>query len=194
MTATVTEHQALRSASLFALSNEARLLQAQIDSAAEGLFADDPEAAAVSAQALEALITAEADNRAALETKADAWCWLIADIRARAAARKEHARRLAELADDDECRAEILQSRLVLALQSVDPSATKWDLPEHKLTSRKSTAVELDPELSAVDLPERFQRVKTSITADCTALAAALKAGEVVDGARLVERRNWSIK
>jgi hypothetical protein len=177
--------------SLFDLTNQARLLQAQIDNAAEGLFADDPEAAAASALALEQLITAEADNRSALVTKADAWCWLISELRATAAARKAHADRLRELADDAECRAEVLQSRLVMALQCVDPDATKWDLPQHKLTSRKTTAVDL--QVDAIDLPEQFQRVKTSITADRGAIATALKAGQSVDGAQLVERRSWRI-
>lgn len=178
--------------SLFDLTSYARQLQAQIDTTAEGLFSDDPEEAAAAAKGLEALITAEADNRAALANKADAWCWLISELRATAAARKEHADRLRELADEAECRAEVLQARLVMALQCVDPDATKWELPQHKLTSRRSTAVDL--QVDATDLPEQFQRVKTSITADRQALAAALKAGDAVPGAQLVERRSWQIR
>lgn len=191
---TITEHQARRNASLFGLSAEATLLASQIDATAERLFSDDPEEVAAAQQALEQLITAEADNRTALEIKADTWCWLIDELRANAATRKAHAKRLEELADEAEHRADILQSRLVLALQQINPDATGWELPEHKLTSRKSTAVELDPDLLPADLPEQFQRVRTSVTADRTALAAALKAGQSVPGAHLVERRNWSIK
>lgn len=179
--------------SLFALSSEARLLQASIDSAAEGLFSDDPAEVAAATEALEALITAEAGNRQALTAKADAWCWVIDNLRATADARREHAKRLAELADEAERRAQSLQDQLVAALQRVDPDATKWELLEHKLTSRRSTAVDLDPDLQPVDLPEQFQRVKTTYSVDKTAIAAALKAGQEIPGAQLVERRTWRI-
>jgi hypothetical protein len=181
------------SATLFDLTGEARTLQASIDRAAEGLFSDDPADVAAATEALEQLITAEAGNRKALAEKADAWCWVIDGLRATGDARREHANRLRELADEAERRAQALQDQLVAALGRVDPEATKWELPSHKLSSRKSTAVDLDPDLQPMDLPEQFQRVKTTISADRTALAAALKAGQAIDGAQLVERRSWRI-
>ena len=130
----------------------------------------------------------------ALAAKADAWCWVIDQLRAKADAQREHSRRLAAMAEQAEHRAQVMQDQLVRALGHVDPEATKWELPSHKLASRKTTAVELDPDLLPDDLPEQFRRVKTTTMADRTALAAALKAGQEVDGARLVERRSWSIK
>lgn len=180
--------------SLFDLTGEALRLQGRINAAAESLFSDDPAEVAAATAELEALISVEADNRKAVEAKADAWCWAIEAMRAQAAAQKEHARRLAELASEAEHRAEVLQDRLVGALAKVDPEETTWALPEHKLTSRRVTSVELDPELAAVDLPEEFQRVKTTYSPDKTALAAALKAGREIDGAQLVERRSWTIR
>lgn len=192
MTATITEHEIRQNASLFALSSDALLLQAQIDRTAEALFSDDPEEVAHAQQALEQLITLEAENRSALQRKADAWCWLIDDLRAKAAARKEHADRLREMAYEADHKADVLEGRLVQALLRLDPDATKFELPEHKITSRKSTAVELDPDLSAADLPQQFQRV--AITPDRKAIGAALKANTPVPGAHLVERRTWSIK
>lgn len=179
--------------SLFALSNEARLLAARIDSAAQGLLSDDPVDVAHATEALEQLITAEAGNRQALAKKADAWCWVIDDLRAQAAARREHANRLRDLADQSAARAEALQDQLVAALSRVDPDATRWELPDHQLSSRKSSAVELDPDIEPADLPAEYVRTKTTYSADKTALAAALKAGQPVPGARLVERRNWRI-
>ena len=181
-------------ASLFALTSEAAILTARIDTTAERLFSDNPAEVAEATQALETLITAEAGNRAALEAKADAWCWVIDSLRARAAAQREHAIRLRELADQAEHRAEALQDQLVAALGRVDPEATKWDLPEHRITSRRTQAVELDPDIEPFDLPQAFQRVKTTYSADKGAIAAALKAGQPVPGAQLVERRSWSIK
>jgi hypothetical protein len=181
------------STSLFALTGDALLLQRQIDDTAERLFSEDPADVAAATEALEQLITAEANNRAALTSKADAWCWVIDSLRSQAAARREHATRLRDLADQAECRAEALQDQLVAALGRVDPDATKWELPEHRITSRRTTAVELNPDLAPEDLPEQFRRTRTTTSADRAALAAALKAGAAIDGAQLVERRSWRI-
>ena len=181
-------------ATLFDLTGDALRLQGRINAAAELLFSDDPAEVAEATAQLETLIDAEADNLREVQAKADAWCWAIDHIRAQAAVRADHARRLAELAKAAEHQAEVLQDRLISALQRVDPEETTWKLPEHSITSRRVTSVELDPELLAADLPEQFQRVKTTYTADKTALKAALAAGQAIDGASLVERRSWTIK
>jgi hypothetical protein len=162
-------------ATLFDLTGEALQLQRQINESAELLFSDDPAEAAAATAELEALIAFESGNRRALDAKADAWCWVIDSLRARRDARKARAQSICELAAADEQQADALQDRLIAALQKVAPDETTWELPEHKITSRKSTAV--DVECSAWNLPEQFQRVKTTITADKTALAAALKGG-----------------
>jgi hypothetical protein len=180
--------------SLFALTGDALLLQHQIDNAAERLFSEDPADVAAATEALEQLITAEAGNRAALTAKADAWCWVIDQLRSQAAARREHADRLRELADQAARRAETLQEQLVAALQRVDPDATKWELAEHRLTSRATTSVEIDSDVAPDDLPMQFIRTRTTTSADKTAIAAALKAGETVPGCALTSRRSWSIK
>jgi hypothetical protein len=177
---------------LYALTGDALRLQQQIDEAAADLFSDDPAVVAAATATLEGLISAEADNKQAILAKADAWCWVIDSLRARCDARKARAQALAELAAGDEQQADALQDRLIQALQKVDPDATKYDLPEHKITSRKVTAVDLAAEVA--DLPEQFQRVKTTYSADKTAIAAALKQGQQIDGCSLVERRSWSIK
>jgi hypothetical protein len=180
------------STTLYALTGDALRLQQQIDEAAADLFSDDPAAVAAATATLEGLISAESDNKQAILAKADAWCWVIDSLRARRDARKTRADALRELAAADEQQAEALQDRLIQALQKVDPEATKYDLPEHKISSRKVTAVDLAAEVA--DLPEQFQRVKTVYSADKTAIAAALKQGQQIDGCSLVERRSWSIK
>jgi hypothetical protein len=180
--------------SLFALTSEATLLAARIETTVDGLFSDDPADVAAATEALEQLITAEASNKQALTAKADAWCWVIDQLRAKADAQREHSQRLARMAEQAEHRAQTLQDQLVRALAHVDPDATKWELPAHKLTSRNSTSVELDPDLLPDDLPEQFRRTRTTTSADKTAIAAALKAGETVPGCTLNTRRSWSIK
>lgn len=187
MTATLTAP----APSLFALASDAIQLDRQITEAAQGLLSDDPTEAAAAAALLEGLIDAEGQTRQAIEAKADSWCWAIDRIRAQAQARHEHARRLAELAAADAKAADALQDTLIRQLLALDPDATGFSLASHKLTSRKSTAVEL--EVEPMDLPEQFQRTKTTVSADRTALAAALKAGTTIEGAQLVERRSWKI-
>jgi hypothetical protein len=179
-------------ATLFDLTGEALHLQRQINESAELLFSDDPDEAAAATAELEALIAFESGNRRALESKADAWCWVIDHMRAQADARAAHAQRLKDLATSAQQQADALQERLIAALQKVAPDETRWELPEHKITSRKTTAVDLTA--MAWNLPEQFQRVKTTVTADKTALAAALKGGAQIEGCALVERRSWSIK
>jgi hypothetical protein len=200
--------------SLFDLTGEALHLQRQIDAAAQHLFSADPAEVAEATATLEALIGAESQTRQDLEARADAWCWVIDELRARAEAQKSHAKRLASLAQEASQRADALQDRLVAALLRVYPGETLIDLPEHRLTSRKSTAVEMDPELDPEDLPEDLQRTKveldkaaakekiqTAIAAavaglegDEAAKAAAVAAVSAVPGVSLVERRSWTIR
>jgi len=176
---------------LYALTGDALKLQAQIDEAAADLFSDDPAVVAAATALLEGLISVEADNKQAILAKADAWCWVIDSLRARSDARKARAIALDGLAADDKQQADALQDRLVAALQKAIPDETSYQLPEHKLTSRKTTAVDLAAEVA--DLPEEFQRVKTTYSADKTAIAAALKRGQRIYGCSLVEHRSWKI-
>lgn len=179
--------------SLYALSEDATRIESQIRQAAERLMSDDAEEAAEARAALEALLSAEDNTRQALATKADAWCWVIDRVRATAAERKAQSRRLAELAKADEMKADRLQEQLLSLMLRVEPDATRFELPHHQLISRRSTAVELDADLEPIDLPEQYQRRVTRIDADKEAIKAAIKAGEDVPGAQLVERRSWRI-
>jgi hypothetical protein len=176
-------------ATLFDLTGDALRLQQQINKAAADLFSDDPAVVAAAKATLEGLISAESDNKQAILAKADAWCWVIDSLRARRDARKARAQALAELAAADEQQADALQDRLIQALQKAIPNETSYQLPEHKITSRKSTVVVVDCEPE--DLPEMFQRVK--VEADKTSIKNYLKADYEIDGCSLVERRSWKI-
>jgi hypothetical protein len=179
-------------ATLFDLTGEALKLQRQINAEAELLFSDDPAEAAAATVTLEALITSEAANKQALHSKADAWCWVIDHIRAQAAARSAHAQRLTDLATAAGHQADALQDRLIAALQKIDPDSTKWELPEHQITSRRSQAVVVTVEVA--ELPVEYVTARTTYSPNKTAMGAALKAGVEIDGVALVERRNWAIK
>lgn len=178
--------------SLYGLSDEAIRLETQIREQAELLFSEDPAEVEQARAALEALLSDEADTREALQRKADAWCWVIDRARATAAERKAHAKRLQELAAADEAKADRLQDQLVALLLRTQPDATSFELLDHKLTSRRSEAVELEGDTWA-NLPAMFVQEKISYSADKVAIKAALKAGTPVPGAQLVTRRSWKI-
>ena len=179
-------------ATLFDLTGEALHLQRQINQSAELLFSDDPDEAAAATAELEALIEFESGNRRALESKADAWCWVIDHMRAQSEVRAAHAQRLKDLATTAQQQADALQERLIAALQKVAPDETSWELPEHKITSRRSQAVEVS--VDVMRLPTEYTTSRTTISPDKAALKAALKDGAQIEGAALVERRSWSIK
>lgn len=178
--------------SLYGLTEDAIRLETQIREQAELLFSDDPGEVNDARDELEGLLLQDNETREALYSKADTWCWVIDRMRATVAERKAHAKRLQALAKYDEDRADALEEKLISLLTKVQPDSTGFELPGHKITSRKTAAVEVD--VLASDLPEQFQRVVTRVDADKEAIKAAIKAGELVHGARLVERRSWTIK
>ena len=106
-----------------------------------------------------------------------------------AKARADEATRLALLAKADHAAADGMEARLIAALTKAFPAETRFELPNHLITSRRGEAVEItcDP----VDLPEGCQRVK--VEPDRTAIKAAIKAGETVPGCELVQRRSWKL-
>lgn len=77
-------------------------------------------------------------------------------------------------------------------IEKLLPVGEKLETDFVTLSWRKSEAVVVDgaPEL----LPEKYQRVKITVDADKTAIKAAIKAGEIVPGARLEVRQNLQIK
>lgn len=183
----------MSAATLFDLTGRAAALANRIEAIAADLLDDDADRASIYAE-LEELITAAADNRDELNAKADAWCWVISQLHARAEARKAKADQLKQLAMADERQAEILTSRLVAALAQVDPSSTRHDFGINGLRSRKSTAVQIDPGIEPEDLPEIYQRRVTTVSFNKELMAKELrKAGAGIEGVRLVERVSWRI-
>jgi hypothetical protein len=180
--------------SLYGLALTEQETQSRIAALAELLESDDADEQANAIKALEAELLAEEHVREALNAKADAYCWVVDQLRGQAAWRKEQSRRLAELAAADEAKAERLQNTLVRVLSALQPDSTSFELPSHRISSRRSTVAECqDSEQEPLDLPEQFVRVKHTYSADKTAIKEALKAGQEVPGWGLVERRSWRI-
>jgi hypothetical protein len=179
-----------RSGSLWQLGIEAQELTTAIGQLAEQLESDDDDARAQALTELEAALLAEEGNKAALAAKADATCWVIEHLRGQAAYRQQQAKRLSDLARADAGRADVLEDSLVLVLTRLQPTATRFSFPNHELSSRKSQAVEIENEAL---LDPEWLCVKTTFSADKTAIKAALKAGLQITGAQLVSRRSWRI-
>ena len=114
-------------------------------------------------------------------------CW-IKNLEADAAAIKAEAKAMSDRAKAAEKKADGLRGYLTAVL-----AGEKWSSPKVAISWRKSVSVEID-EAELPELPERYIRRKVSVEADKTAIKDALKAGEVIEGCRLVEKNNISIK
>ena len=180
-----------RSGSLWQLGIEAQELTTAIGLLAEQLETDAPEQRASAMAELEAALLAEENNTQALTAKADASCWVIEHLRAQAAYRQQQAKRLTELARADASRADALEDLLLLVLTRLQPSATRFSLPHHELSSRKTQAVLIDDE-NALDA--QWLHITTTSRPDKAAIKEALKAGQQITGAQLISRRSWQIR
>ncbi len=87
-------------------------------------------------------------------------------------------------------RADALEDSLVLVLTRLQPTATRFSLLNHELSSRKSQAVEIDDE-DALD--PQWLSFSTTSKPDKAAIKEALKAGQLTLGAQLISRRSWRI-
>jgi hypothetical protein len=189
-TATPTASEA-PSPGLWQLGIENQELTSRVARLAEQLDSDDPELRSQAINELEAALLQEEGHRQALDSKADSYCWVIEHLRAQAAYRQQQAKRLVELARSEESRAEALEESLVLVLTKLQPAATRFTVPHHELTSRKSQAVEIDDEQA---LPPEWLALKTTSQPDKAAIKEALKAGHPIPGAQLISRRSWRIR
>jgi hypothetical protein len=157
---------------------------------ADRLHAGDEADHAQAISDLEEALAAEESHRQALHQKADATCWVIDRLRAEAAYHQAQAKRFSALAATETSRADSLESTLISLLTRLFPQATRFQFPDHLLTSRKSSAVAItDPSA----LPAEWLTVKTTTQPDKAAIKEALKAGHLIPGAHLLSRRLWSI-
>lgn len=108
------------------------------------------------------------------------------NLTAEAEAVKAEKNAMAEREKRLENKAESLKKYLAHALQG-----EKFNTPKVAMSFRKSKSVEID---DGAILPENYMRVKTVVEPDKKLLKEALDNGEAIEGARLVEKNNISIK
>ena len=165
-------------------------MAAEIDALAQSLYCDNAEDAALAVVSLEDALLRESSNREAFQRKADGYCYVISQLKGQAEWRCKEAERLEALASDDLQRAKRLEDLLIRVLTSLSPDDTSFELPSHRITSRRSEAVEIDED---ADLPEPYWTVKTTRSPNKTSIKQAIRAGSVFPGVRVVERRSWRI-
>lgn len=113
-------------------------------------------------------------------------CW-IKDLQGDAEKIKAEAKNLTARAKAAENKADRLKAYLEWALDG-----QKLKTARCSISYRTSKAVEIDPEALAF-MPERFLRFKDP-EPDKKAIGDAIKAGEVIDGCKLVENVSMIIK
>lgn len=113
----------------------------------------------------------------------------IKSVEADAAAIKAEEKALKDRREVKEKKAERLRDYLTRSMQTFGD--TKLETPRVALSFRKSEQVEIVDEGK---LPPDYCRTKTTVTPDKAAIKKAIKSGEAVDGATLVERQNLQIK
>ena len=112
-------------------------------------------------------------------------CW-IKSMDADVAAIKNEEKNLAQRRKSLENKRERIFTFLY---QSLD--GEKINSPRVKVSYRKTAAVDV---FNMSEIPDAFKRIKTIEEPDKTAIKEAIKAGEEVPGAALVERLSMSIK
>jgi hypothetical protein len=127
-----------------------------------------------------------------LEMKVEAYHIVIREKRARAKARKEAAQHFAQAAAVDDRGADALEERLAAAM--LELGRERIETPTCTASFGKSQHVEIEDEgqflMSAED---RFIRRSMDII-NKAEIARALKAGETVEGAKLVETKHLRLR
>ena len=144
----------------------------------------DPETGEVDETALALFESLQIERDAKIENIA---CW-IKNLKSDAEALKAEAKNMADRAKAAERKADSLKRYLAAALHG-----EKFQSARAAISWRKSVSVEVD-DAEVENLPEQYIRRKVSVEADKTAIKDALKAGEILEGCRLVESNNISIK
>lgn len=128
-------------------------------------------------------------NQDQLQAKAVNYAKVIANYQAESDAIDQEIKRLKAMKDSREKKIDWLKESVKKAM--LVSGIEKVESPLFKLSVRRSEAVEVD---LVEALPNAYQNVKNVVTADKVAIKEAIKRGENVTGARLVENFNLQIK
>jgi hypothetical protein len=128
-------------------------------------------------------------NQDQLQAKAVNYAKVIANYQAESDAIDAEIKRLKAMKESRDKKVEWLKESVKKAM--LVSGIEKVESPLFKLSLRRSEAVEVDV---VEALPNAFQNVKNVVTADKVAIKEAIKRGENVMGARIIENFNLQIK
>lgn len=128
-------------------------------------------------------------NQDQLQAKAVNYAKVIANYQAESDAIDQEIKRLKAMKESRDKKVEWLKESVKKAM--LVSGIEKVESPLFKLSVRRSEAVEVDV---VEALPTAFQNVKNVVTADKVAIKEAIKRGENVMGARIIENFNLQIK
>jgi uncharacterized coiled-coil DUF342 family protein len=128
-------------------------------------------------------------NQEQLQAKAGNYAKVIANIQSDSDAIDQEIKRLKAMKDNKERAITRLKDALreAMLVSTID----KIESPLFKLSLRCSESVEVD---IVEALPSQFINIKNVVTADKVAIKEAIKRGENITGARLIENFNLQIK
>lgn len=158
----------------------------EIDLAIEQAFSDavDPETGEINDEYMKRLDELEMQRDQKVENIA---CF-IKNLRADAAALKAEKDALQKRQKAAEAKVESLTRYLSSYL-----AGAKFSSPKTSVTWRKTTRVEMDPGVNILSIPNDYLKFKDP-ELDKTKAAAALKAGEIIEGLHLEESQSMTIK
>lgn len=128
-------------------------------------------------------------NQDQLQAKAVNYAKVIANYQAESDAIDQEIKRLKAMKESRDKKVEWLKESVKKAM--LVSGIEKVESPLFKLSVRRSEAVEVDV---VEALPTAFQNVKNVVTADKVAIKEAIKRGEFVMGARIIENFSLQIK
>ena len=128
-------------------------------------------------------------NQDQLQAKAVNYAKVIANYQAESDTIDQEIKRLKAMKESRDKKVEWLKESVKKAM--LVSGIEKVESPIFKLSVRRSEAVEVDV---VEALPSAFQNVKNVVTADKVAIKEAIKRGEFVMGARIIENFNLHIK
>ena len=128
-------------------------------------------------------------NQEKMEVKVNNYAKVIANIQSDSDAIDQEIKRLKAMKESKERAITRLKDavREAMLVSAID----KIESPLFKLSLRRSEAVEVD---IVEALPSQFVNIKNVVTADKVAIKEAIKKGENITGARLIENFNLQIK
>ena len=128
-------------------------------------------------------------NAHQLESKSIAYLEVIKDREAYINNAKEEIKRLQSIVKVNDNLVNRLKDNLLTAVKTFGD----FEVGFVKFGTRKSTSVEVDYEMIN-QLPKKYKTIKVTESANKTAIKKALQEGVEIDGCRLIENENLSIK